>query len=273
MNIRCPECRTVFRVDPARIPPAGVRARCSRCSTTFHVTRDAAAEQPTAAPPMPAAEHATAAPPMPAAAAAEAVQAAAAAAVETARSVASGIAEAVAGRAAPDAGSTEPSAQEATAPPRQPTDETPASDPAGAVVEPPPQTAPPAAAAPQQPEPPRAAVGPPPEAAPPAAAAQQQPPPADRQDAVHSQPQLFGTRDPDARAQRIARALISDIVAYHPQRREEAIANGTLRTDFRDEIMKSWEEYVAQVGLETARSTPHFRNALNQILALGQPVF
>jgi hypothetical protein len=62
-------------------------------------------------------------------------------------------------------------------------------------------------------------------------------------------------------------------VAYHPQRREEAIANGTLRTDFRDEIMKSWEEYVAQVGLETARSTPHFRNALNQILALGQPVF
>jgi hypothetical protein len=88
-----------------------------------------------------------------------------------------------------------------------------------------------------------------------------------------TRPPLFGTRDPDARAQRIARALISDIVAYHPQRREEALAAGTLRADFRDEIMKSWEEYVAQVGLEAARSTPHFRNALNQILARGQQVF
>jgi hypothetical protein len=84
---------------------------------------------------------------------------------------------------------------------------------------------------------------------------------------------LFGTRDPHARAQRIARALVSDIVAYHPKRREECLAAGTLRTDFREEIMKSWEEYVAQVGIDLAKSTPYFRSALNDILAKGQQIF
>ncbi|MEX0906932.1 MAG: hypothetical protein WD054_01275, partial [Gemmatimonadota bacterium] len=84
---------------------------------------------------------------------------------------------------------------------------------------------------------------------------------------------VFGSRDPDARAQRIARALVSDIVAYHPKRRATCLAAGTLRVEFRDEIMKSWEEYVAQVGLDMAKSTPHFRNALNAILASGQNIF
>jgi hypothetical protein len=84
---------------------------------------------------------------------------------------------------------------------------------------------------------------------------------------------IFGSRDPSARAQRIARALVSDIVAYHPKRRDACLAEGTLRTEFRDEIMKSWEEYVAQVGLDMAKSTPYFRNALNDILAGGQQIF
>ena len=71
----------------------------------------------------------------------------------------------------------------------------------------------------------------------------------------------------------MARALVSDIVAYHPKKREESLARGTMRQDFREEIMKSWEEYVAQVGVETAKSTPYFRDALNAILAKGQSVF
>jgi hypothetical protein len=83
----------------------------------------------------------------------------------------------------------------------------------------------------------------------------------------------FGQRDPSARAARIARALVSDIVAYHPERREESLQAGTLRTEFREEIMKSWEEYVAQVGQPLAKSTPFFRDALNAILANGQQVF
>jgi hypothetical protein len=84
---------------------------------------------------------------------------------------------------------------------------------------------------------------------------------------------VFGSRDPNARAQRIARALVSDIVAYHGKRRDQFLAAGTLRTEFRDEIMKSWEEYVAQVGLDMAKSTPYFRDALNAILANGQNIF
>jgi hypothetical protein len=86
-------------------------------------------------------------------------------------------------------------------------------------------------------------------------------------------PQTFGSRDPNVRATRIARALVSDIIAYHPQRWESSRASGTLRAEFRDEIMKSWEEYVAQVGLELAKTTPHFRSALNDILAGGQQLF
>ncbi|HEY9515489.1 MAG TPA: zinc-ribbon domain-containing protein, partial [Gemmatimonadaceae bacterium] len=31
MNVGCPECGTVFRVDPAKVPLAGIRARCSVC--------------------------------------------------------------------------------------------------------------------------------------------------------------------------------------------------------------------------------------------------
>ena len=83
----------------------------------------------------------------------------------------------------------------------------------------------------------------------------------------------FGVRDPNARAERLARALVSDIVAYHPDRRDRSFADGTLRAEFRDEIMKSWEEYVAQVGLPLAKSTPYFREALNKILAKGESVF
>ena len=50
-------------------------------------------------------------------------------------------------------------------------------------------------------------------------------------------------------------------------------ADGTLKREFMEEIKKSWEEYVGQVGAETARGTPHFRDALNEILAKGQNLF
>ncbi len=90
---------------------------------------------------------------------------------------------------------------------------------------------------------------------------------------VTAPPGTPGARDPNVRAERLARALVSDIVAYHPERRDRSLADGTLRTEFRDEIMKSWDEYVAQVGSTVAKSTPFFRDALNKILAKGQNVF
>jgi len=40
MNATCPTCQTVFRVDPAKVPPGGVRARCSVCRTVFPVSAD-----------------------------------------------------------------------------------------------------------------------------------------------------------------------------------------------------------------------------------------
>jgi hypothetical protein len=83
----------------------------------------------------------------------------------------------------------------------------------------------------------------------------------------------FLANDPNQKAKRLARALVSDMVAYQPQKREEAMRNGTLKQIFREEIKKSYEEYLDQVGKEFAEGTTHFQDALNEILAGGQKMF
>ena len=83
----------------------------------------------------------------------------------------------------------------------------------------------------------------------------------------------FLSQDPEARARRLARALVSDIVVYHPAKRRDALRDGSLKLLFEEEIRKSWDEYVDQVGRELADSTTFFTDALNEILADGQPVF
>ncbi|MEO7521999.1 MAG: hypothetical protein ABIW79_09300 [Gemmatimonas sp.] len=83
----------------------------------------------------------------------------------------------------------------------------------------------------------------------------------------------FLNADPGQRARRLARALVSDLVAYHPQKREEGLRSGTLRQVFREEIKKSYEEYVEQVGRELADSSPYFQDALNEILGGGRKLF
>jgi predicted Zn finger-like uncharacterized protein len=83
----------------------------------------------------------------------------------------------------------------------------------------------------------------------------------------------FGRRDPHEKARRLARVLVSDMIMYNPDRHTRAIAAGSLREDFEDEIKKSWQEYVEQVGQEIAKSTPYFDDALNDILARGQKIF
>jgi predicted Zn finger-like uncharacterized protein len=209
MNTSCPHCKSVFRVDPTKIPAGGVRARCSICRGIFQV---AAAGSPSASPP-----------PSPAAAAVAATPSA----VPAAAMVGS----------APSGGATSPA-------------------PAG----PPPTGGP--SARPSTPPPatpfPRAPAAPAPASGTPSAAAR---------------PSPFGPVDPQAKARRLARALISDIVTYHPERRDRALGSGTLKQEFRDEIRKSWEEYVEQVGQQTAHGTPYFRDALNDLLAKGQKVF
>ena len=37
MNVSCPECQSVFRVDPAKVPSEGVRARCAVCGGVITV--------------------------------------------------------------------------------------------------------------------------------------------------------------------------------------------------------------------------------------------
>lgn len=83
----------------------------------------------------------------------------------------------------------------------------------------------------------------------------------------------FLSNDPNVKAKRLARALVSDIVAYFPQKREEGLRNGTLKQLFREEIKKSYEEYVDQMGKEFAEATTHFQDALNEVLAGGKKLF
>jgi hypothetical protein len=81
------------------------------------------------------------------------------------------------------------------------------------------------------------------------------------------------TRDPDVRAKRLARALISDIVTYYPDKHADALRAGSLKQTFSEEIKKSYEEYVAQIGQAFAESTTHFKDALNEVLGEGKRIF
>ncbi|MFM8781786.1 MAG: hypothetical protein ACKOFO_10055 [Gemmatimonadota bacterium] len=89
--------------------------------------------------------------------------------------------------------------------------------------------------------------------------------------AVTRPPVLRAT--PHERAQRLARALVSDLIAYHPGRREAAQAAGPLRIAFREEIAQSYAVYVAEVGREMAEGTSYFQEALNEMVAQGRALF
>lgn len=209
MDARCPHCQTIFRVDPAKVPLAGVRARCNVCSGVFFVGAESPATQRVAVPPPsmpppppPRRSSIPAAPPPPPAVARPAGRSAAP------QGAASGLAPA--------------------APPVTPF---------GA------------------PRPDRAAPPPPPAAA-------------------FARPvNPFLAQDPATKARRLARALISDLVVYHPAKRADGLRDGSLKILFEDEIRKCWEEYTDQVGMEMATTTLFFTEALNEILADGRTVF
>ena len=208
MNVRCPHCQSAFRVDPERVPAAGIKARCSRCSNVFELSKDGAVRVPAAAtPPAPA-----------------------------------------------------PVTNQPPSPP--PVVQAPA-----AAVSQPPVTPPPIAPRPIPTAPPPMATP-----APAPADATRVATPAATSGAKRPS---FRNQDPGSRAQRLARALVSDIVAYNKDKLKQVAGAdaATFRAEFREEIRKSWEEYVEQVGLELAKSTPYFRDSLNEILAKGQKVF
>lgn len=66
MNVRCPECKTLFRVADEKVGPHGVRFRCGKCKHVFLATREdavplASAGRPAAAETPPPAPNPTAA--------------------------------------------------------------------------------------------------------------------------------------------------------------------------------------------------------------------
>lgn len=82
-----------------------------------------------------------------------------------------------------------------------------------------------------------------------------------------------GGRKKEDRAKRLARVLVSDILWYNREKRDQALQDGTLMTALGEEIKKSWELYKDKVGADVANSTNYFKEALNEILADGQEVF
>lgn len=330
MNVRCPSCETVYRVDPAKVPDEGVRASCATCGTVFPVTHQR--ETPT-----PVESH-------------EPVVDVSAVTVDEADSAVPDIAPA--SQTTPPAFELE-AADEAeeelgTAPAApmslvDSTSDTPTSgadldfDPvpfeAPEIDEPViPRSAPPPTLQPppprQQQEPPAMRVARPParpkiskpfihpgagsprREAPRAPARPtapvfkptpgmpiQRPPvpeitepgaaveaPAPRPEAKASVSPVaptadrkpvnpFLSKDPAQKARRLARALVSDMIVYQPKKRQDALAAGNLKDAFDEEIKKSWEEYVQQVGEDLADSTDYFKEALNEILAGGRSIF
>ncbi|MEI2721701.1 MAG: zinc-ribbon domain-containing protein [Gemmatimonadales bacterium] len=241
MNVTCPQCASVFRVDPAKVPESGVRARCSVCAGLIAVRRP-----PISAPvlppidiPLPPVERRHAVPHAPMAA--------------------------------------EPFTPPAPEPEPQPEPQPEPIIAAAPAVEPAPIVAPPPAEivvremAPPVMPPAVPFTTLPPEPAPRPTA------PAPEVEAPRPAPGRFANpflqQDPATRARRLARALVSDLVVYHPEKRQRGLADGTLKELFSEEIRKSWEEYSEQVGEEIASTTPWFTEALNEILAEGRPLF
>jgi len=226
MNVSCPDCRSIFRVDPAKVPPSGVRARCSVCSgvisipaPTGQTTAPDGGERPAAPPPesgsqdrprsAPAGQGGWDPPPF-----------------------------GSASQRAPAAPPALPAASGLSAPPFVPSG-----------------------------SPPRPPTTPRPPAKPPGAI----PVAADGGPRRPLNP--FLSKDPNQRAKRLARALVSDIITYHPAKHAEGLRDGTLKQLFREEIKKSFEEYIAQVGQQLAESTTYFQEALNEVLAAGKKIF
>ena len=83
----------------------------------------------------------------------------------------------------------------------------------------------------------------------------------------------FGRRSAEDKAKSLARSLVSDLIAYNPEKHKEALAGGTLKEVFSEEIDKSLKEYQEQVEPEVMAQGTFFNDALNSILAEEQSVF
>ena len=224
MTVSCPDCKSVFRVDPAKVPATGVRARCSVCGGVIAI---GGGTLPVSVTPS---SSAAAVPPF-------GVGQSRATPISTAPAPASPT-KAVSVMT-PPAPSALPSPSYGTA-----VDTRMAAPATSATIAVALQTVTPTSSA------------------------------ATATPSVGKRPiNPFLRADPAQRARRLARALVSDLVAYYPLKRDEGLRDGTLRQLFREEIKKSYEEYVEQVGRDVAEHSPYFQEALNEILAGGRRLF
>jgi len=86
-------------------------------------------------------------------------------------------------------------------------------------------------------------------------------------------PIRFGRRSPADKAKSLARSLVSDLIAYNPEKHKEARAGENLQEVFGEEIEKSLKEYQEQVDADVMAEGSFFNDALNSILAEGQDIF
>jgi len=86
-------------------------------------------------------------------------------------------------------------------------------------------------------------------------------------------PIRFGRRSPEDKAKSLARSLVSDLIAYNPEKHKEALAADNLQEVFGEEIQKSLKEYQEQVVSEVMAQGSFFNDALNSILAEGRDIF
>jgi predicted Zn finger-like uncharacterized protein len=300
MNVSCPDCRSIFRVDPAKVPPSGVRARCSVCSGVISIPAPTGQATPasgslgaTPPPAQPASQHRPPSGQAPAGWESPpfSAQAQRRPTAPPAQRPIPPAAPPPAQRAAPPPSPSPVRTTEAPAiarPGQQPLERgpvtataTPPSPSSGLPAFTPPPAVPPfSPSVPAQSSgpsvPPFVPSGPPPRPTPPPSLPPLTPPgslPAVGDAGARRPLNPFLSKDPNQRAKRLARALVSDIITYHPAKHAEGLRDGTLKQLFREEIKKSFEEYIAQVGQQLAESTTYFQEALNEVLGAGKKIF
>jgi predicted Zn finger-like uncharacterized protein len=238
MNVSCPDCRSIFRVDPAKVPPNGVRARCSVCSGIISIPAPTGQTTPTSGSALPQGQ------------------------ARTPSSVAA------APTAPPQASNPPEFRAPAITPPFRPSVPSPTVPPAAQAFPAATPRSSSAAPAPFVPAPPRPATP-----ARPTTTPSPTPTPTGSDTGARRPLNPFLSKDPNQRAKRLARALVSDIITYHPAKHAEGLRDGTLKQLFREEIKKSFEEYIAQVGQPLAEGTTYFQEALNEVLGAGKKIF
>jgi predicted Zn finger-like uncharacterized protein len=228
ITVSCPSCETSFPVDPAKVPPEGVRAQCSVCPEIFDVDRPNGATPPVSEPLVDA--------------------------FDTVDPLEAGAVDlpGIDGSFEPtDYADTDSGGDGGF----EQTEDYATGDVAIDIgpIEPPPAEVVEDVAEEVGADEPAADVG--------------------EASAESPGPIRFGRRSPEDKARSLARSLVSDLIAYNPEKHKEALATETLEEVFGEEIEKSLKEYQEQVEPDVMSKGSFFNDALNSILAEGQSIF